>query len=255
MTVALFAPCFVDQFYPRAAVATLELLEALGFRVAVPDGAACCGQPTANAGFATASASAEAAFERTFGPFDAVVTPSGSCAAHLRAHVGGAGARTREVSEFLRDEVGPDRLRALGARWDARVGVHVGCHALRGLGLATPTEAGPTAAGPTGTLRDDAVRDLLGAVEGLDVVDLARPDECCGFGGTFAVAEPAVSVAMGQARLADHVGAGAQAVITTDLSCAMHLGALARRGGRALPFVHLAEALLRGVPGRQPAAA
>ena len=246
MTVALFAPCYVDQLYPSVAIATLRLLERVGIDVVVPVGAVCCGQPMANAGFGAASADAEAAYRDTFGPFDHVVTPSGSCAAHLRAHVGGAGARTVELCEFLRDTVGLGRVAELGARWDARVGVHLGCHALRGLGLATPTEAGPDADGPTGTVRDDAVRQLLSTVEGLEVVDLARPDECCGFGGTFAVAEPAVSVAMGRARLNDHLAAGAEAIVSTDVSCAMHLEGLARRQGRALPFVHVAQALLMG---------
>ena len=246
MTVALFAPCYVDQFYPGVAVASLRLLEALGLRVAVPDGAPCCGQPTANAGFPARRA--EAAFERTFEPYDTIVTPSGSCAGHLRSHVRGAGQRTVELCAFLHDTIGLDRVAALGARWDARVGVHIGCHALRGLGLATSTERGPDADGPTGTLRDDTVRALLATVAGLEVVPLDRPDECCGFGGTFAVAEPAVSVAMGHARLADHLRHGAEAIVSTDVSCAMHLEGLARRQGRALPFLHVAEALMRGVP-------
>ena len=269
MTVALFAPCYVDQLYPGVAVASLRLLEALGVDVRAPAGAVCCGQPMANAGFSGQSARAEAAYREAFAGFETVVTPSGSCAAHLRAHVGGAGGRTLELCEFLRDRVGLDRVRALGARWEARVGVHVGCHALRGLGLATPTEAGPlapeasgeTAARGTGTLRASAVHDLLGTVRGLEVVALARPDECCGFGGTFAVAEPAVSVAMGRARLADHRAAGAEAVVSTDVSCAMHMEGLARRegaspeaanrraSGASLRFVHVAEALMMGVAG------
>jgi L-lactate dehydrogenase complex protein LldE len=253
VTVALFAPCYVDQLYPGVAVATLRLLERLGLRVAVPDGAVCCGQPLANAGFGSASGPAEAAYQETFEPFDVVVTPSGSCAAHLRAHVPGAGGRTRELCEFLRDEVGVGAVAALGARWDARVGVHLGCHALRGLGLATPTEQGPTRGGPPGAVRDSAVHALLAAVEGLEVVDLARPDECCGFGGTFAVAEPDVSVKMGRDRLADHLAAGAEAVVSTDVSCAMHLEGIARRGGHALPFVHVAEALMMGVGEPAPA--
>ena len=255
MTVALFAPCYVDQFYPGAAVASLRLLEALGFEVAVPAGAVCCGQPMANSGFAQDGGRAGETYAEAFAPYETVVTPSGSCALHLRAHVPGAGARTQELSAFLHDTVGVERVRALGARWDARVGVHLGCHGLRGLGLATPTEAGPDADGPTGTVRHDKVGALLATVAGLEVVDLDRPDECCGFGGTFAVAEPAVSVKMGRGRLADHLGHGAQAVVTTDLSCAMHLEGLARRAGETLPFVHVAQALMTGVEtNRQPAA-
>lgn len=247
MKIALFAPCYVDQLYPRIAIASFRLLEALGYDVAVPSGAACCGQPVANAGYATRGAAAEAAFAETFAPFDVIVTPSGSCAAHLQSHVPGAGARTQELCQFVHDEVGVDRVAVLGARWEARIGVHLGCHALRGLGLATPTEHGPTDAGPTGTLRDDAVRALLSTIDGLEVVDLARPDECCGFGGTFAVAEPAVSVKMGRDRLRDHLGHGAEAIVTTDVSCAMHLEGIARRAGQPIPFVHVAEALMTGV--------
>ena len=247
MTVALFAPCYVDQLYPDVAIATFRLLEALGLDVAVPAGAVCCGQPMANAGFGTASGAAEASYAEAFADYDVIVTPSGSCAGHLHDHVAGAGQRTQELCRFLHDTVGLDRVAALGARWDARVGVHIGCHALRGLGLATPTEAGPDAGGATGTLRDSLVHALLGTVEGLDIVDLARPDECCGFGGTFAVAEPAVSVKMGRDRLADHLVHGAEAVVSTDASCAMHLDGLARRAGHDLPFVHVAEALMRGV--------
>ena len=253
MTVALFAPCYVDQLYPEVAISTFRLLEALGLDVVVPTGAVCCGQPMANAGFGTASSTAEEAFEETFDPYDVIVTPSGSCAVHLRAHVGGAGQRTQELCSFLHDTIGLERVAALGARWDARVGVHIGCHALRGLGLATSTERGSDADGPTGTLRHDTVRALLSTVRQLEVVELARPDECCGFGGTFAVAEPAVSVKMGTDRLADHLSHGAEAVVSTDVSCAMHLSGLATRGGHALPFVHVAEALMRGVGASVPA--
>ena len=253
MTVALFAPCYVDQFYPGVAVASLRLLEALGLDVAVPAGAVCCGQPLANAGFEGEGGAAAGAYERAFAAFDVVVTPSGSCAAHLQAHGGRAGRRTRELCRFLHDELGLDRVAALGARWPARVGVHVGCHALRTLGLATPTERGTDADGPTGTLRNSTVHALLATVAGLEVVPLDRPDECCGFGGTFAVAEPAVSAAMGRDRLADHLRHGAEAVVSTDASCTMHLEGIARRGSHALPFLHPAQVLLKGVAEPVPA--
>ena len=138
MTVALFAPCYVDPFYPGAAVASLRLLEALGFDVAAPAGAVCCGQPMANAGLQGSGRAAGDAYERAFADYEVVVTPSGSCTAHLRAHVLGAGARTQELRALLHDTVGVERVRQLGARWDARAGVHLGCHGLRGLGLATP---------------------------------------------------------------------------------------------------------------------
>jgi L-lactate dehydrogenase complex protein LldE len=242
MSVALFVPCFVDQLYPRAAVAALVVLERLGVSVAVPDGAACCGQPPANAGFAPDGARALAAFARAFAPYDRVVVLSGSCAVHLRAHAEARVAeRTTELCAFLHDEIGVARVAGLGAAFARRVGLHIGCHALRGLGLARPSELQRPAF--------DKVRALLGTVRGLTFAPVARPDECCGFGGTFAVAEPAVSARMGRDRLRDYAAGRAEALVSTDMSCLMHLGGLARRDGRALPVLHVAEVLAGGAVG------
>jgi L-lactate dehydrogenase complex protein LldE len=247
--VALFVPCYVDQLYPRVAVAALEVLERLGLRVLVPDGAVCCGQPPANAGFERSAGPALARFVETYAPFDGydrVVVLSGSCALHVRAHAGALGGalgaagervaeRTTEFCAFLHDEVGLDAVAALGAEFPRRVGVHIGCHGLRGLGLASPSELQRP--------RFDKVRALLATAHGLTFAGLARPDECCGFGGTFAVAEPAVSAKMGRDRLRDYAAGHAEAIVSTDVSCLMHLGGLARRGGLALPTLHVAEVL------------
>ncbi|MBV9879586.1 MAG: (Fe-S)-binding protein [Gemmatirosa sp.] len=242
MNVALFVPCYVDQLYPHVAIAALGLLEALGITVAVPEGAACCGQPPANAGFERRAEHTLGAFVSTYAPYDRVVVLSGSCAVHVRSHAGSLGAagaqvaeRTTELCAFLHDEVGLDAVASLGASFPRRVAVHVGCHALRGLGLARPTEL----QGP----RFDKVRALLGTVQGLTFAELSRPDECCGFGGTFAVAEPAISAKMGRDRLRDYDAHDAEAVVSTDVSCLMHLGGLAARGGVRLPMLHVAEVL------------
>ena len=242
MTVALFAPCYVDQLYPRVAIAALELLERLGIDVEVPQGAACCGQPPANAGFERAGLPALASFVRTFADCEQIVVLSGSCALHVRAHAAHLGApgeqvanRTIEFCAFLHDVVGVDRVAALGAVFAQRVAVHIGCHALRGLGLASPSELQVE--------RFDKVRALLATVRGLSFAELSRPDECCGFGGSFAVGEPAVSAKMGRDRLRDYAGGGADAVVSTDVSCLMHLQGLARRDGAALPMLHVAEVL------------
>ena len=140
----------------------------------------------------------------------------------------------------LHDEVGVDWIAGLGATYHGRVAVHIGCHALRGLGLAKPSEL---QVGPF-----DKVRALLGAVRGLEFAELARPDECCGFGGTFAVGEPAVSTKMGRDRLRDFSTHAATAVVSTDMSCLMHLDGLARREQMGLPMYHVAE-LLAGTAG------
>lgn len=242
MRIALFVPCFVDQLIPSAAIAALRVLERLGIAADIPDGAACCGQPVANAGFASAGEAALERFVDTFAPYDHVVVLSGSCTVHVRGHAAGVGAvgalvapRTTEFSAFLHDVVGLDGVRSLGAIFQERVALHIGCHALRGLGLARPTELQLPAS--------NKVRALLETVDGLSFADLARPDECCGFGGSFSVAEGAVSSRMGRDRLADIRDGGATAVVTTDLSCALHLQGVDRAAGGALPMWHVAEVL------------
>jgi L-lactate dehydrogenase complex protein LldE len=249
MNVALFVPCYVDQFFPHVAIAALTVLERLGVPVDVPEGAACCGQPSANAGYAREGHSTLDRFVDVYAEYDRVIVLSGSCAVHVRQHAGevvthggradDAGARvadrTTELCTFLHDEIGVERIAALGASLDRRVAVHIGCHALRGLGLARPSEL---------QVRPfDKVRALLGAVRGVSFAELSRPDECCGFGGTFAVAEPDISAKMGRDRLRDYRGHDAQAVVSTDMSCLMHLGGIARRERLGLPMYHVAEVL------------
>ena len=248
-SVALFVPCYVDQFFPRVAIAALTVLERLGVQVDVPEGAACCGQPAANAGFARDGHSTIARFVDVYAPYERIIVLSGSCAVHVKQHAGevaahghridaaGAGVadRTTEFCSYLHDELGVDGIAGLGATYNGCVSVHIGCHALRGLGLAKPSEL---------QVRPfDKVRALLGAVRGLEIAELARPDECCGFGGTFAVGEPAVSTKMGRDKLRDVTTHGAQAVVSTDMSCLMHLDGLARRERMRLPMYHVAEVL------------
>ena len=249
MSVALFVPCYVDQFFPQVAIAALTVLERLGVRVDVPEGAACCGQPSANAGYAREGHSTLDRFVDVYARYDRVIVLSGSCAVHVRHHAGEvvahggradqAGARvaerTTELCAFLHDEIGIERIAALGASLDKRVAVHIGCHALRGMGLARPSELQIPPF--------DKVRALLGAVRGVQLTQLSRPDECCGFGGTFAVGEPDISAKMGRDRLRDYRRHEAEVVVSTDMSCLMHLGGIARRERLGLPMFHVAEVL------------
>jgi L-lactate dehydrogenase complex protein LldE len=249
MNVALFVPCYIDQLYPQVAIDALTVLERLGVHVAVPDGAVCCGQPLANAGFGREGTSALARFVETFAQHERIVVLSGSCALHVRAHAGqvaarvsgagaGVAARTTEFCAFLHDEIGLDKVATLGATFERRVGIHIGCHGLRGLGLARPSEIQSPPF--------DKVRALLGTVRGLELAELARPDECCGFGGTFAMVEPDISAKMGRDRLRDYSRSGAQAIVSTDVSCLMHLEGLARRDGDVPPMLHVAQVLASG---------
>lgn len=242
MSLALFAPCYVDQLHPQAAIAALDVLERLGLEVDVPFAAACCGQPPSNAGFEREGLPALQSFVRTFADYEHIVILSGSCTLHVRAHAASLGASGASVAErsvefcsYLHDIVGVERVRMLGASFSRRVALHIGCHGLRGLGLASPSEMM--------TARFDKVRALLATVRGVSFAEPTRADECCGFGGSFAVSEPDVSARMGRDRLDDYVGAGTDVVASTDMSCIMHLDGLARRQKLSLPMMHVAQVL------------
>jgi L-lactate dehydrogenase complex protein LldE len=241
-TVALFVPCYVDQLFPQVAVATLRLLERHGCTVAFPEAQACCGQPMANAGEAEAARPLCAHFLEVFGRYDHVVAPSGSCVGMVRDQfpdlVPGhpmlekVRASTFELCEYLHDVLG---IRAVQGRYPRTVGLHRSCHGLRGLRLGSGSER---MVAPF-----DKVKTLLGSLEGIRLVEPSRADECCGFGGTFAATEAAVSGLMGRDRLDDHLQAGAEVITGVDVSCLMHLDGLARRTGRKVELRHVAELL------------
>jgi L-lactate dehydrogenase complex protein LldE len=246
VSIALFVPCFVDQLYPQVAIAALDVLERLGVNVEVPGRAACCGQPPANAGFERAGDEALRQFVRTFAQYDTTIILSGSCAMHVRSHASSLNAagsqvasRSIEFCAFLHDVVGVKRVATLNAKRAARVAVHIGCHALRGLGLASPSELHVP--------HFDKVRSLLETVHELTFAELERRDECCGFGGSFSVTEPDVSARMGRDRLRDYRQSAADIVVSTDVSCLLHLGGLASRDGQGLPMLHVAEVLAGSV--------
>ena len=243
MRIALFIPCYVDQLYPRVGLATAQLLERLGVEVFYPEAQTCCGQPLANAGFDLDAALLARRFLKVFDGFDHVVCPSGSCTSMVRVHypqllhdhpaLARVRARTFELCEFLVDVLGVTRLEG---RFPHRVLLHQSCHGLRELGLGVPSERlVPRAPGKMET--------LLASLSGIEILEAARRDECCGFGGTFAVLEEAVSCLMGRDRLAEQVAAGAEIVTGTDVSCLMHMEGLARRQGTPLRFCHVSEIL------------
>ncbi len=242
MKVALFIPCYVDAFFPEVGVATLELLERLGCEVDYPLEQTCCGQPMANSGCEEDAAGTEALFVENFAGYDFVVGPSGSCVHHVREHltaipqterVLGVRRNTYELVEFLHDVL---EVREFPwAEFPHRVGLHLGCSTLRGLREASVSEvkqapfSKPLA--------------LLTAVKGIQLVDPKRPDECCGFGGTFSVFEEPVSARMGQDKVNDHVGAGAEVIVSPDMSCLMHQKGIAERLGLDVRFMHIAQIL------------
>lgn len=241
MNIGLFIPCYVNQFYPRVGIATLELLEKLGLSVTYPLNQTCCGQPLANAGFEQDAVPAYHLFIENFGSFDYVVTPSGSCAFHVGAHfdiieqteqVRQVRSHTYELCQFLSKIM---KQETVEARFPHRVGLLQSCHGLRGLRLGDCSEITP--AGSSITER------LLRSVEGITLVQPARIDECCGFGGTFAVTEEAVSVKMGVDRIDNFLQQDAEVITGTDMSCLMHLEGIIRRRKLPLQVKHIAEIL------------
>jgi L-lactate dehydrogenase complex protein LldE len=242
MRVGLFVPCYVDAFEPEVGIATLELLERFGCTVEYPFDQTCCGQPMTNTGCHAEAAATEALFVKNFSGFDYVVAPSGSCVHQVREHltaipqtdeVRHVRASTYELVEFLHDVL---KVEALPwANFPHKVAYHGNCNALRGIHHARPSElVKPYFSKPL---------DLLRLVNGVELVDLARPDECCGFGGTFSVFEPAVSAKMGYDKVADQNRAGAAYVVSADSSCLMHQKGCAERLGLPLKYIHIAQVL------------
>jgi L-lactate dehydrogenase complex protein LldE len=241
MTVGLFVPCYIDQFYPNAAIATLKLLQKLGVNVVYPTKQTCCGQPMANSGFEHLTKSCNELFIDNFAEFDYVVSPSGSCTLHIKDHLHsdtrepqalGIRKKGYELTEFLTDIL---KVEKLSASFPHKVGLHQSCHGQRGLMLAQMTEL--VAAPFSKPLQ------LLNMVEGLEIVPLNRPDECCGFGGTFCVAEEAVSVKMGKDRVEDHLNNGAEYITAADMSCLMHMEGILKRKQSNVKVIHIAEIL------------
>lgn len=241
MTVGLFIPCYVNQFYPDAAKATLQLLQKLDVNVVYPGKQTCCGQPMANSGFEHLTSECDRLFIENFSEFEYIVAPSASCVLHVKDHLhsteneekaSAIRGKIYELVEFLTDVL---KIESLDAVFPHKVGIHHSCHGLRGLYLSQMSElnAAPFSK-PQG---------LLNMVKGLELVTLDRPDECCGFGGTFCVAEEAVSVKMGKDRVTDHSKNGAEYITSSDLSCLMHLEGILHRSKSNVKVVHIAEIL------------
>ena len=238
MRVALLVTCVNDALFPDIGRAVVGLLTRLGVDVEFPSAQTCCAQPMVNTGYLDEAVPVVRAFVDAFAGYDAVVTPSGSCAGSARhqhaivarrsgdtgleAAVADLAPRVHELSEFLVDVLG---VTDVGASFPHRVTYHPTCHSLRLLGVG------------------DRPRRLLEEVRGLTLLDLPAAEECCGFGGTFAVKNADVSVAMG-ADKARHVReTGAEVLVAGDSSCLMHVGGLLSRQRSGVRVMHLAEVL------------
>lgn len=230
--------CLGDAMFPEAVRATVRLLRRLGVTVEVPEAQTCCGQPMVNTGYLDEAVPLVRNFVEAFAGYDHIVVPSGSCAGSVRHQhglvatrsgdaaladaVARTSPRTLELSEFLVDVLG---LVDVGATFAHRVTYHPTCHSLRMLRVG------------------DRPTRLLAAVRGLELVPLPHAEECCGFGGTFAVKNADTSVAMG-ADKASHVReTHAEVLVASDASCLMHIGGLLSRDHSGIRTMHLAEVL------------
>jgi L-lactate dehydrogenase complex protein LldE len=220
--VALFVTCFNDTLFPATGRAVVELLERLGHEVEFPFEQTCCGQMHGNTGYAREAAPLLERVGRVFGSYEAVVSPSASCVAFVREHRPELVGRLFELTEFLVDELG---VVDVGASFPHRVTLHPTCHSLRLLRVG------------------DRPRRLLEAVRGIDLVPLAAAEECCGFGGTFAVKNADTSMAMLGDKLRHVLDTRAEVCTAVDTSCLMHIGGALRRQRAGVRTLHLAEIL------------
>jgi L-lactate dehydrogenase complex protein LldE len=249
MKVALFIPCYVDQFYPQVGMATVKLLEHFNVAHEFPVGQTCCGQPMANSGCMPEAKPLAEKFIDTFDGYDYIVAPSGSCVSMVRNHYSTffdkndqqssrVRERTLELTEFLVNVLKVDRI---DGRFPYQVGIHQSCHGLRELRLSSCSEVQ--------TAQPEMMTDLLRNLDGISFSDLKRKDECCGFGGTFAVAEEAVSCMMGEDRVRDHLESGTKVMTAGDMSCLMHLDGIIRRRKEDIRVMHFAEILAEAIGG------
>ena len=245
MKIGLFIPCYVDVVYPQVGVATYKLLRHLGLDVDYPLNQTCCGQPMANAGFEKQAIPLAEKFEEKFKDFDYVVAPSVSCTAFVKLnyprllegkHECVTSDKIMDVIEFLHDVVKVDKR--LGT-FPHKVSLHNSCHGVRELGLSSPSEEHVN--------KFNKIKDLLELVDGIQVVEPERPDECCGFGGMFSVEETAVSAQMGKDKVERHIQTGAEYVTGPDCSCLMHMAGIARKQGMKIEFKHAVEILAAGL--------
>ena len=238
MDVQLFVPCFMDQLYPETAFNTIKVLEKAGCRVRYNENQTCCGQPAFNAGFRDEARAVCAKFLKDFSGNEIIVTPSASCAGFIRNYYSllfensATNSDLRflkqqvfELSDFLVNKI---NVTEFGASLNAKAVYHDSCAGLRECGIKQEP------------------RILLAGVQGLELVEMKDVETCCGFGGTFAVKFEPISVAMGEQKAQHATDTGAEYLISTDMSCLMHIQGVIDNKGLPMKSLHLADVLASG---------
>ncbi len=238
MHVQLFVPCFVDQLYPDTALNMVKVLEKLGCSVSYNPSQTCCGQPAFNAGYWEEAREVAAKFLNDFSGEGYIVSPSGSCIGYVRNYYERLfeNSPQHNVSNLVRSKMfeftefitGVLKRENVGAAFPAKATYHDACGALRECGIK------------------EAPRKLLAQVKGLELTEMKECETCCGFGGTFAVKHEAISIGMAQTKVASALETGAEYIISTDVSCLMHLQGYINHHGFPVKTIHIADVLAAG---------
>jgi len=235
MNVQIFIPCFVDQLYPQTAFNMVKILEKAGCKVQYNSNQTCCGQPAFNAGFWDDAKDVCSKFIKDFSGADYIVAPSASCVGFVRNYysklfdnssqhypVKDLQKRVFEFSEFM---VNVLHVENVGATLNGKATYHDSCAGLRECKIKQEP------------------RKLLSHVKGLEIIEMNDVETCCGFGGTFAVKFEAISIAMAEQKVTNAMATGAEYIISTDLSCLMHIDGYIRHKGYNLKAMHIADVL------------
>ena len=246
MKVGLFIPCYVNALYPEVGVATYKLLISLGVEVDYPLDQTCCGQPMANGGFEEKALPLAVQFDSLFAKYDYIVSPSASCVSFVKDnyppilernnHMSQSGKKIYEVCEFLHDIL---KVEKLSGSFPHKVSVHNSCHGLRELKLSAASELNIP--------YYSKIKKLLSMVEGIEITEPQKVDECCGFGGMYSIEEQAVSVCMGQDKVKNHIATGATYITGADSSCLMHMQGVVQRDKLPIKLIHVVEILAAGL--------
>lgn len=235
----LFIPCFVDQLYPETAFNMMKVLEKAGCTVSYNPQQTCCGQPAFNAGFWDEAKSVGVKFIKDFKGVDVVVAPSASCVGFVKNYYSGLfenssmhndvkdlGSRVFEFTDFM---VNVLKVENVGATLNGKATYHDSCAGLRECHIKKEP------------------RKLLAQVNGLELIEMNDVETCCGFGGTFAVKNEPISIAMGEQKVENAIATGADYIISTDASCLMHLQGYIDNKGYKIKTLHIADVLACGI--------
>lgn len=242
--VGLFIPCYVNALYPHVGISTYKLLQFAGYEVDYPENQTCCGQPMGNAGYQDKAEGLMEHFLDNFEKYEYIVAPSASCVSFVKheyakmkhkdpVRVQAILDKTYEICTFLQDKA---QIKNLPAQFQHKVSLHNSCHGVRILGLSSASECH--------NIKEYSVlRNLLTLVAGIEVMEPDRKDECCGFGGLFAIEEADVSGHMGIDKIKRHMQTGAQYITGADSSCLMHLQGIIDKYNYPIQTIHITEIL------------